>query len=289
MLTTVHAEEDLRSMSDLTRLKPRLVLCKLPASGEAEPPSSPHVVKYRQSELGKSGICALISEVIGTALLRAADIPCVEPRFVVAAPEFADRCNRKGGIPYSILPGVHFATPYIRGEAGPVIKLVRLASPQQIVDLWVLDCWLSTNDRRNDGNSLLVPITGEKTDLYAVDQSDCFGGPQRLSDGSWIAVMRGNSRTEDAGCLSQAVFSCGGPSSIEQGLLRVDAARPHLDEAVSEVPRDWWQETGVDPAQVMEELDRRFRSLRTIVDPASWPDPKNLSGGALLFGGSENA
>ena len=87
-----------------------------------------------------------------------------------------------------------------------MVKLARLADPQQVVDLWVLDCWLCTNDRQNEGNTLLVPISLDKVDLCAIDQSDCFGGPQRFSDGSWVEVVRRNRRVEDAGLpLQRAV------------------------------------------------------------------------------------
>jgi hypothetical protein len=268
-------------------MRPRLVLCKMPAAVEGEE-SILHVVKYRQQEQGKGGICSLISEIVGSCLLQAAGVPCIEPRLAVTSQEFADQCNQAGTIAYTVYPGIHFASPYLRGEAGPVVKLTRLAQPQQVVDLWVMDCWLCTNDRQTEGNVLLVPVIGEKCELYAVDQSDCFSGPQRFSDGSWITVLRGDRRAEDAGCLSEAVFSCGGPVSIEQALKRVDAAHLHLHEVIARVPSEWWPAAGVDPGVVREELDRRYRNLPAIVDLQSWPDPKNFGGGAHLLGGGGN-
>src|SRR5262249_36839319 len=131
MLTRVIAQKDLGSMSELTRWKPRRVLCI--SSLEATEPSVEHVVKYRQQ--GRIGVCALISEVIGGLLLQAAGLPVVEPRLVIVTEEFARECNSRGDIPYHVESGTHFGTPYIRGENGPVLKLVRLARPQQVIDL----------------------------------------------------------------------------------------------------------------------------------------------------------
>jgi hypothetical protein len=250
--------------------------------GDAQRPAGEHVVKYRQR--GTVGLCALISEVVGGLLLQAARIPVVEPRVVVATHEFARTCNAGGEIPYHLEPGTHFGTPYLRGENGPVLKRSRLARPQQVVDLWVMDCWLCTTDRKNEGNTLLVLAGGNQFDLYAIDQSDCFGGPECFSDGTWRRVMQERGRVEDAGCLAEAVFACGGPPAILAALERADTARTQLASVIDQVPPEWWRDGAVDPGELADMLDRRYRRLRDIVAPQSWPNPGDCGGGIVLGG-----
>jgi hypothetical protein len=138
----------------------------------------------------------------------------------------------------------------------------------------------------NEGNSLLVPLGEGKYDLFAVDQSDCFGGAGCFSNGSWQRAMQTRGKAEDAGCLSEAIFDCGGPEAVEGALKRADVAYSSLDSIVGEVPEVLWRESGITPPLVREELERRYRRLRPIVDPQSWPDPKSLRGGHLLGGGA---
>jgi hypothetical protein len=125
-------------MGELTRWKPRQVFCTEQADHQ-DAPGELHVVKYRQ---GKVGTCALISEVLCGQLLTLAGIPTVEGRFVFASSDYAARHKAIPGIPYLVEPGWHFGSPFITGHPGPPKKLALLASPQEVVNLWVSDTWL---------------------------------------------------------------------------------------------------------------------------------------------------
>ena len=183
--------------------------------------------------------------------------------------------------------GNHFGTLYQAGENGPVLRLSHLPNPQQVVDLWVLDCWLGTTDRKTEGNTLLVHSGGGKFDLYAVDQSDCFGGPAGLADGTWQGAMQTRGKMEDAGCLGEAILTCGGPSSVQSALQRADRAYSRLGTVCQEVPREWWSMAGITPPQMQQTLDLRYHRLRDIVRPDDWPRPDAYPGAILLGGGGE--
>jgi hypothetical protein len=169
-------------MSAVTRWKPRRVFC----TEQPNPPEGPgveHVVKFRQ---GKAGTGALTSEVVCGWLLKAGSVPVLDGRLVHASDRFAASCKTKAEIPYPIEAGLHFGTVWRPDlQAGPPLRIEDLASPQELVDLWVFDSWFCTTDRSVYGNILLSHAGGGKYHLVAADQSDGFGGARRLADGSW--------------------------------------------------------------------------------------------------------
>lgn len=279
-MQTVHAYRDNGPMSTVSRWKPRRVFCS-ERQNQSEFPAVEHVVKFRQ---GKAGTGALISEVVCGQLLRAGDVLVLDARLVYASEGFAASCKTKEEIPYIIDAGLHFGTIWRPDlQAGPPLRIEELANPQELVDLWVFDCWFCTTDRSVYGNILLEHIGGGKYHLVAADQSDGFGGAGRLADGSWKKCLQEPKAAETLNFLDRAIYDGGGSSALKIAVAKVEQSAKMLQEVVDQVPQAWWSEVDIGPREIKDALEQRLDKLDTILDLKKWEGLDHATQGGRLL------
>jgi hypothetical protein len=284
-LTTTYAYSDDGPMTNLirkpTRWRPRRADCT-EHEDRSDAPGKKHVVKYRQ---GPVGTCALISEVLCYNLLKAGGLRTLDARYVDASPGFAASCRAKSDIPYKVVEGLHFGTLLkLNVENGPPTKLSQIEDPQEIVDIWVFDCWVCNIDRELDGNTLMVYEGGKGFYVIAADQSDCFGGSESLSNGRWKAVMKANRAASSVSVLDQAICHLG-PDSVRTAIEKVRSSNSQSAQAMKSIPRSWWQVANLSQDDLRNALNDRISRLENIVDLQRWSSLKYiLNDGRDLFG-----
>lgn len=277
-MITVHARRDKGYKSSVSRWKPRVVVC---TSGLADGEQSEceHIVKYRH---GAFGHAAAISEVICGELLEAGDIPVLQRRLVDVSTEFAISYSAPDvQIDYAVAPGLHFGTVHrFDVENGPPLSDARLATPQQLVDLWVFDTWLGNIDREVDGNTLLALASGSKFDVIAADQSDCFCGATVFGSSGWVETFLGRGLAQPASSRLTDAIMARDPFCFEAAFRRLKQAFSGISAALAAVPNEWWRDAKISPADVERALDERHQKVRGLFAPL-------LSGGLaqMLSGG----
>lgn len=238
LLPLVHAYRDEGPQSKISRWKPRKVFCTDRAD-HADEPGRLYAVKFVQ---GKAGAAALISEVICTELLKCAKLPTLEMAIIQASEGFAASCRRKPEIPYSITAGLHFGTLHRSDvESGPPLAYDDVASPIDLIRLWVFDTWVGNIDRGQEGNILLAVTARAKFNVIAADQSDCFCGAKRFCGTDFDSALRRQGPAASVSFLPQAIFDNGGPSSIRRAVSEVQQCSASLDKALLLVPSSWWR------------------------------------------------
>ena len=138
----------------------------------------------------------------------------------------------------------------------PPLKIDDLADPQELLDLWAFDSWLCYIDRVAEGNILLTLGEAAKFHLIAADQSDCFGGAARFASGEWKQILE----TKDAQCvefLDRAILDVGGATALEKSAKKVRTAAGHTRQAISSVPREWWDEAKIDRMELERVIQNR--------------------------------
>jgi hypothetical protein len=280
VLTIVHAYRDDGWMSELTRWKPRKVYCT-DQEDHSDKPGTMHVVKFRR---GETGTAALISELVCGELIRCGGLAVLDARLVKVGPGFAQSYKTKPEIGFEVTEGLHFATKLRKSvENGPPAVIEDLADPQELLDLWAFDSWLCTIDRVSDGNILLSLGETGKFHLIAADQSDCFGGAIRFANGEWRQVLQKNGAAPSVPFLDRAIFQAGAADAIRKATDKVRMAAGQIQRAIERVPRDWWLETKIIPAELATELEQRSRRIDEILDLGRWEGLNDAIRGGLIL------
>lgn len=265
-------------LGQITRWKPRAVYCTQQRD-RADLPGIEYVVKFRQ---GAVGTAALISEVVCGGLFSVAGIAVPEPALVWVSGALSAGYTKDSSVPYAVQSGLHFGTKRLQSvEFGPPESVGRLAWPQELVDIWVLDSWVMNTDRETHGNILMRLDTRARWRLIAVDQSDGFGGAGRLSDGSVPYDTFG--RAPSWPCLPAAVFDAGGSRAVRKSIDDVRRAAGHLGRAVARVPEAWWGEAGAEPDSICEGLTRRAQRMEDTVRVRQWEEATDAGKGGRVL------
>jgi len=279
-LPTVHAYRDEGPvLRDLTRWRPRLVRCTQ-SQDHSDQPGTRHVVKYAQ---GQTGTAALISEVVCHALLSAAGCTTLDAVLVCASSQFA-AAHENTDVLYEIVPGIHFGTVLLDDvQPGPPPSLDHLADATELIDIWVMDTWLMNIDRSVMGNLLMRPGSSGKWDLIPADQSDCFGGATYFQDGTFVAMARTNGPAESWQPLLNQAILAHGARSVEDAIGKVRTAAECVKSACGAVPHQWWEQAGIEPAQVQRCLMDRARNIGKIVDLSRLEGLENATRGGQII------
>ena len=263
-------------MVGVTRWKPRRVYCTREAD-HTDQPGQLYVVKFQQ---GQAGAAALISEVVATSLLGSAGFQTLAPHIVGASDGFARSCNAKSDFPYRVVHGIHYGTVYRDDvEAGPPLGYDDLASPVEVVHLWVADTWLANIDRQVEGNTLLKVSNTGKFHLIASDQSDCFCGALVFCSENFEQIIAHRGPASHIPLLQEVLFRHGGPVAIREGIRRIRSCIPAINGALGLVPNEWWRISGIDHQTLSRALHARADRLEQIVRPDQW---EVLHGGTII-------
>jgi hypothetical protein len=279
ILTTVHAYLDDGPMMKVSRWRPRRVLCTRYVD-RRDIPGTPHVVKYRQ---GKTGTCALVSEMICFNLLRAGGLRVLDACLVAVSEGFAASYRGQSGIGYSVEGGLHFGTALRRDvENGPPNEITDLEDLQELLDIWVFDSWLCNTDREVYGNILMELGLANRFRLIAADQSDCFGGAKNLSDGRWKKILEDRGAASSVSFLDTAIYR-EGVEALRKSVQKVHLAAASLHSALSAVPGDWWTRSGIHPEELRDALEHRARKIAKIIDIPKWENLDSQISGAFIL------
>jgi len=279
-LPTMYAFRDAGELSP-TRWKPRLVACTKEPS-HSDDPGEMFVVKYRR---GSQSTAANISEVICHGLLLASGIPTLDAVLISVSNSLSSSYRLSDVIDYDVMPGLHFGTRH-RTDVQPGDSNIRvddLAQPEQLIDIWVFDCWTMNIDRATYGNILMARDHRGKWQLVACDQSDCFGGSGRFADGSFMGIAEGNVPSESCSCLIEAIYRTDG-RAVSRAVDRITGALGSVQSAVERVPDQWWDQSAVKPEEVERCLNLRCRMLPDICQAKKWGDINDACRGGYILG-----
>jgi hypothetical protein len=269
LLPVLYAYRDDGPKSALSRWKPRRVYCTLTPE-HSDKPGQLYVVKYRQ---GQAGTAALISEVVCTTLLNIMGVATLKPAIVHVSASFSQSCRTKSDIPYEVVEGEHFGTEHLSDvEAGPPLSETDLAHPKEMVRLWVFDTWVGNIDRERDGN-ILLSLSGEKFDVIAADQSDCFCGAKVFCSHDCETVMKKHGKAPSAKILASTIFHNGGPVAVKNAIAETRKCLDSIEAALSLVPSMWWGYAKIDPQTIRRILVARAALLEDILKPNEWEVP----------------
>ena len=275
----VYAKQDMHDVWGVkSRWIPRVVKCALARDSEGSDRHD-YVVKYRREtpehpKFRAESAAMCISELVGTLLIRAAGLRVFEPALVYAS----------AGIGAHVLEGYHYGTVYLptteRDLPEPRDREAR--NPLEAVRLWVLDTWLGNIDRGVYGNTVFLPH-GQRWDILAADQSDCFGGAGYLAGGA--SLKRADSAFDVGSYFNIPVLLSDDPglTALRNAAIRV-AELSHLAPIVSSrVPEQWWAEASVDPSDLVAFLTTRATNISTLCGVTEWEEARaQLTGAPML-------
>lgn len=285
-LPVVHAYRDMGTVWDVeTRWTPRKVECT-ESSDHASSPRAVYVVKFRRrapADMGPLAAAMCISEVISAAIMQQTGFRCLSPALVYGSREFAASCAGDAGFGYEIAEGYHFGTRFrCDVSPGPPPALDILAQPDEILRLWVLDCWLMNRDRDVDGNVLLELATKDKWSLVAADHSDCFMGAADFSSGRCFQLA-GDFKSVKYLDFFEEVVLREGTGAMRETIDAVARCTGDLQGVMQRVPEQWWVEAGIDPDGAEECLRTRADRLAVICELEKWEGIRDaVSGGQQL-------
>ncbi len=260
-LPTVYAYGDDGPLIEGTRWEPRKVFCTLKPNHE-DAPGIRYVVKLRRGT--SESAAASISEVVCWALLRQMNIRTLQAALVSVSADMARNFAQKTG--YNVDANLHFGTVLdIDTESGPPLLWEQMSDPQELVDIWVADCWMMNIDRDVEGNIRLAHDGKGTFRLLAADQSDCFLGSGRLAGGSCFGECpKKGAAPYPAPFVDRAImeFGC---NRLHQTLGRIAEAAQSIPAMTELVPTAWWTQANVNPEDVVRCLMNRADRIREII------------------------
>lgn len=272
-LSTVYAYIDKHPViKAITRWQPRRVSCRTKPDTTKEK-GKEYVLKYRRGTAASAA--ANISELLTFLLMRELKLRTLQAVFVEVSPKLALSYNRQANLSYTIDAGLHFGTVY-EGDTdpGPPTEWEQMADPQQLIEMWVADCWLMNIDRAVEGNIRLAVNEQGMFDLIAADNSDCFLGAARLADGSCFQECnkQGAVSYDELHNFVQRAICEAGCQRLNGMIKRIQQVAVLLPQAVELVPTVWWLQAGVNPDSVVRCLKERADGLRTLINVSHWEE-----------------
>lgn len=259
-----------------TRWNPRKVYCR-PIDSSGSEKGELYAVKYCYDKLSTA---AAISEIICHGLIEAVGFRTLEPSIVTVSEQLAASYRSTGQLKHSILQGEHFGTRY-RADFDPAddtLVYESLAHPEEIVMLWVLDCWMVNLDRDNYGNAMLQPASSGLWNLIAADQSDCFLGSASFLDGSYVDRSKSHGAVPHLPGLERVILEKG-TGSIHSSVSEIRKSLHFLGDILNRVPNEWWIRTGIDPRSIEPCLTSRSNRFREILRIDHWEGLANATRG----------
>lgn len=260
-----------------TRWKPRRVFCtNQPDHSDA--PGIRYVVKYRRGEAASAAAC--ISEVVCYFLLRELGIRTLDAALARVSPEMARSYHKTENLGYNVDIGVHFCTLFREdSESGPPPLWEILADPEELIAIWVADCWLMNLDRATEGNTRLVLGAGGRFHLLAADQSDCFLGSVSFADGSCFDRSKDfySAPFPDKNDFVQRTVLDIGCERLHTTIQAISQVKSRLAGVMQLVPAGWWRQANIAPDAVVGCLTERADRMKTIVDIGRWEELRRVA------------
>ena len=153
-------------------------------------------------------------------------------------------------------------------ESGPPPDYGFMHDPQELVEMWIADCWLMNRDREQDGNMRLALASSGRFSPIAADHSDCFLGAGRFADGSYVSLGRQHGAVPypaTATLVERAVCELGCLRALSL-VGRIVAVAKELPQVIGCVPAEWWHQSGVSGMDVVTCLQERAGRMRSIID-----------------------
>lgn len=271
-LPRVFAYRDSEPTIEFARWSPHKVYCTERAD-HSDGPGRLFVVKFCQ---GRQGAAAMVSEVVCRSLLHYGGLQVLDAFTVFTSADFSESWNSNSASPFRIATGLYFGTSYREDvESGPPPRVSMVHNVGEIVDLWAFDSWFCNLDRKNEGNALLQPSgQGRTFTLIAADQSDCFCGSGSFSSDEWRNRMVSRPSSEGL-FVPEAIALSGGRWRVQEAIERVRSAFGHFDEALEDVPAEWWANSCVEPEHIRSALQDRLNRLRQILRTDEWGEVDN--------------
>jgi hypothetical protein len=282
-LPTVYAYHDQGVFFKQSRWKPRRIACTQ-TSDHQDAPGIDHVVKLCRDQ---TSAAALISEVVCHGILRTLGIATLEASLVFVSAAFKRSYHQGSSLGYVVLGDLHFGT-VLRETFQPADLKTwdsgfreLLVDVSELIRIWAADCWIMNIDRDVFGNILLAPGKGGAWHIVAADQSDCFLGSGRLSDGSCFEQSAKQGPVSYLPKL-KGILMDEGCAALREMVNRIRQAKTIVPEVVKLVPDAWWGFAGVSPKSVIECLLERAERIHVILQIDFWEGARNVTGGRLL-------
>ena len=226
-----------------------------------------------------------ISEFISVGVMMHIGFRCLEPALIYSSKEFSTSCAYDFSFGYTISEGYHYGTIF-RDDLmpGPAKERNQLADETEILQLWVLDCWLMNRDRDTYGNVLLAPAPKGKWFLVAADHSDCFMGADYFCSGRCFE-QAAEFRAVKYLDFFEAVVYDKGVTPIKETIAAVVRCADELSSITQHVPPQWWDEAGIGPDALERCLINRANNIEVFCDLGKWEGIANaISGGQQILG-----
>jgi len=256
-----------------TRWAPVDIVCQGPAAEAEEDPPEILVRTKLVRDVQTAAVC--LSEAISHRILHSMQVAVAEAFAVAVDAEFAASLTTQYGFETAVTPGRHWGTRFIADAVEDVIREEHfdlLADPEVLFVIYLADVVLGYRDRQTHGNILLVPAESGhgRLDIVAIDQSDCFCGPDCLCSPVALAdAARKGSYAQPFAGMERLVIG-GGSELVDRLAERVLGNRDAIFAAVSVPPDEWYDRAGIEPDHVSEFLRYRVDNLEKLARLDYW-------------------
>ena len=121
---------------------------------------------------------------------------------------------------------------------------------------------------------------GNRFDVVAVDQSDCFGGSSELARGT---ILEDGAQDRRAGypCtfFDQLFLDYDGVTRLRKAANDIMQSASALHSSCSAAHEQWWEEAGVDAGRLLGWLDSRASRIADICRLKDWEDMRDAAKG----------
>jgi hypothetical protein len=214
-----------------------------------------------------------ISEAIAWGVLGTLDLPAAEPFVVSITPQFASDLTAQCGYDPPVVAGRQWGTGVLPGigldQSLTRDDLDQVGNPDHLFRIFLLDEVMANSDRTTDGNTLLVADPTLPARLIAIDQSECFHGPECLLVNECLARTI-NERYAHHYSAMESVLLTKPPTFIDDEIRLVQSRRSHIAACVNLPHEEWYELAQIDPGTVSQYLSHRIDSLATLAQRDYW-------------------
>ena len=214
-----------------------------------------------------------VSEGVAWSILSACGLSVATPYIVRMSPKFAADLSAQGGYKPAIKAGRHWGTRYLAGvgmdEGMTRQQLDQVGRPEHIFRIFVVDELTGNADRLTEGNLMLVTDPVLAARLIAIDQSNCFGGPQCLCDPKCLARTQGDRHARHYQVMEQFLLEQE-VDFVDQELTAVTSQRVAILDAVNTPHVEWYDGAGITPDCISAYLTARLDGLANLARRDHW-------------------
>jgi hypothetical protein len=214
-----------------------------------------------------------ISEAVSWSVISACGLHVAEPLIVSMSAQFAADLTAQGLYDPPIREGRHWGTRFLQGvgldEGFTRSQLDQVGQPEHIFRIFLIDELTGNADRLTEGNLLLVTDPVLPPRLIAIDQSNCFGGPDCICDNNCLVTNRARRYAKPYQVMEQLLLERP-PEFVDEELRLIEAQRGAILAAVNTPHAEWYDGAGITPDYLAEYLTARLDGLDDLTRRDHW-------------------